>query len=212
MDIDRYRAIFRKKVIPNYYQGKSHILIFTSLEILSLIICGLFINWHWWTPLVIILSIYQASVLTYFIHRFLLHKKLPGFHWAHRMHHWHHTFYRPHKMTYDELNDVYMLLMPPWIQMLYFVIYLPIVTLLFAYLAPVKMVVILPFIFGMIMWYGIYELVHWTEHLSVDHPVMRFKFFSWIRRHHLTHHSDLRDHANFGIVEPTMDYLFRTKS
>lgn len=211
MDILRYRAAFRKKVIPAYYQGKYHILIFTVLELLSLFICGVLINWQWWTPIVILLCLFQASILTYFIHRYMLHHKLPGFGWAFKMHHWHHTFYRPDKMTYDDLNDVYMLLMPPWLQLVYFAIYLPAATLLLAYFTPFKLIVILPFMFGLIMWYGTYELVHWTEHLAADHPLMRFKAISWIRRHHVIHHSDLKDKANFGIVEPSMDYLFRTK-
>lgn len=211
MDIARYRQTFRKKVIPSYYRGQTHIVIFASLEAMALLITGLFINWHWWTPLVIVGSILQASVLTYFIHRFMLHQKLPGFKWAHKMHHWHHTFYRPEKMTYDDLNDVYMLLMPPWLQLVYFVIYLPLMTILIAYFAPIKMVAILPFMLGLILWYGIYELIHWVEHLHPEHRLMKLKFISWLRRHHLVHHSELRDEANFGIVEPSMDYLFRTK-
>lgn len=79
MDIARYRATFRKKVIPDYYQGKFHILIFATLEIMALVVCGLFMKWQWWTPLVILFSLFQASVLTYFIHRYLLHQKLHGF-------------------------------------------------------------------------------------------------------------------------------------
>lgn len=211
MDIGRYRNTFRKKVIPGYYRGETHIVIFTVMELMALIITALFINWHWWTPLVIMGSILQASILTYFIHRFLLHKKLPGFKWAHKMHHWHHTFYRPEKMTYDDLNDVYMLLMPPWLQLVYFVIYLPLMTLLIAYFAPISMVAILPFMLGLILWYGIYELIHWVEHLHPEHRLMNFSFISWLRRHHVIHHSHLKDEANFGIVEPSMDYLFGTK-
>jgi sterol desaturase/sphingolipid hydroxylase (fatty acid hydroxylase superfamily) len=211
MNIDRYRAIFRKKVIPPYYQGKMHLFIFTALELLSLFICGLFINWNWWTPFVIFISLFQASILTYFIHRFLLHQKFYGFHWAFKMHHWHHTFYVPGKMTYDDLNDIYMLLMPPWLQLVYFILYLPLATLILINLTQVKMIIVLPYIFGLIMWYGIYELIHWTEHLPIDHSFMRFKFVNWLRRHHIVHHSELKDKANFGIVEPSMDYLFGTK-
>jgi sterol desaturase/sphingolipid hydroxylase (fatty acid hydroxylase superfamily) len=101
--------------------------------------------------------------------------------------------------------------MPPWLQMVYFVIYLPLATLVLAYFAPFQMIILMPFIFGLIMWYGIYELVHWTEHLPSSHALMRFKAFNWLRNHHVIHHSDLKDQVNFGIVEPSMDYLFRTK-
>lgn len=209
MDLARYRTTFRRKVIPTYYRGRLHIAIFIFLELTALVSCGVMINWQWWTPLMILFSIFQASVLTYFIHRYLLHQKFPGFHWAHKMHHWHHTFYRPQNMPYDEINDIYMLLMPPWLQLVYFLIYLPLATLILAAIAPLFL--ILPFMFGLILWYGLYESVHWIEHLPKDHWAMRFRLFDWLRRHHITHHSELKDQANFGIVEPSMDYLFGTK-
>jgi hypothetical protein len=82
---------------------------------MTLMSCGLMINWQWWIPLIILLSLFQASTLTYFIHRYLLHRKTRGFHWAHKMHHWHHTSYRPQNMNFDEINDIYMPLMPPWL-------------------------------------------------------------------------------------------------
>jgi hypothetical protein len=112
-------------------------------------------------------------------------------------------------MPYDEINDVYMLLMPPWLQLVYFLIYLPLATLILAAIAPLFL--ILPFMLGLILWYGLYESVHWIEHLPKDHWTMKLRMFDWLRRHHITHHSELKDKANFGIVEPSMDYLFRTK-
>lgn len=212
MDLNRYRQTFRRKVIPSYYNAKAHIIIFVTLEALALLITGLFINWNWWTPFIILASVMQASVVTYFIHRYMLHKKLVGFKWAHKMHHWHHSFYRSGKMTYDELNDVYMLLMPPWLQLVYYFVYLPLMVLLIAYLLPFKIGFILPFVFGLILWYGLYETVHWIEHLSQDNTLMKYKIFNWLRLHHIVHHSELKDEVNFGIVEPSMDYIFGTKA
>lgn len=209
MKLERYRTIFRQKVIPSYYRADLHLIIFCVLEFSALSLTGVLINWQWWTPFIILGSMFQASVFTYFLHRFLLHRKLPGFGWAHKMHHWHHTFYPPEKMTFDNLNDVYMLLMPPWLQLVYFLIYLPVMTMAFAWFAPMK--IILPFMFGLVLWYGTYELVHWLEHLPAEHPVMKLRVVNWLRRHHIVHHSKLKDQANFGIVEPSMDYLFKTK-
>lgn len=208
MDIPRYRSAFRRKVIPSYYRGNWHIGIFLALEVFALLSTGIWMNWTWWTPLVILFSLTQASILTYFIHRWLLHHKLPGFSWAHKMHHWHHTFYRPTHMVYDNIDDIYMLLMPPWLQLFYFVILIPLGTFLMSHILPLSLIV--PYVFGLILWYGMYETVHWIEHLSADHPIMRVSILNWLRRHHSIHHSELRDEANFGIVEPSMDYLFRT--
>ena len=100
MKIARYRATFRKKVIPGYYQAKLHIAVFAALEIMALIIYGLCMKWQWWTPLVILLSLFQVPIFSYFFHQFLLHQKVPGLGWAHKIHHWHHTFQRRNKITY----------------------------------------------------------------------------------------------------------------
>jgi sterol desaturase/sphingolipid hydroxylase (fatty acid hydroxylase superfamily) len=209
MNLAKYRNQFRQKVIPSSYSGKKHLCIFAFLEIAGLLATGSFIDWRWWSVLVILLGLFQASVLTYFIHRYLLHKKMPAFHWAFKLHHWHHTFYVPQLMAYDEINDVYMLLMPPWLQMVYFVIYLPIATYVLTLIFSTELT--LHFIFSLILWYGLYETIHWIEHLPSHHLLMRSKVLRKLRSHHLVHHSALKDEANFGIVEPSMDYVFRTK-
>lgn len=123
--MDRYRKNFRKKVIPRYYSGKFHVVFFSIIELSVILIIGPKCEWKIDSLLVVLMTLGYASTFTYFLHRFLLHRKLPGFGWAFKMHHWHHTFYQSHSMEYDHLDDVYMLLMPPWIQIFYFVIYLP---------------------------------------------------------------------------------------
>lgn len=207
--MERYRNAFRKKVIPWYYRGQLHVAIFSIIQLSAILVIGSRIEWKISSLLVVLLALGYATTFTYFLHRFLLHQKTPGFEWAFKMHHWHHTFYQSHRMEYDHLDDVYMLLMPPWIQIFYFVVYLPGLVLVAELFLPHDL--ILPFAFGLTLWYGIYELVHWIEHLPATHWSMRLPFMKSARQSHAIHHSKLKDVANFGIVEPSWDYIFKTK-
>lgn len=207
--MERYRSAFRKKVIPSYYSGRLHIVCFTVLEILAIAYMATLVEWVALSPLYVLLSLMYATSFTYFIHRYMLHKPLPGFGWAFKMHHWHHTFYKSRHMEYDDLNDIYMLFMPPWLQLFYFLIYLPLLSMLLSLILP--KFVVMHFIFALILYYALYELVHWLEHLPSTHPLMKIRFINHMRRHHVVHHSNLKDEANFGIAEPSLDYIFKTK-
>ncbi len=207
--MDRYRRAFRQKVIPRYYRGSLHVASFVGIQSGAVILVGSKVHWNWEAVLIVGLSLAYATTFTYFLHRFLLHRKVPGLGWAHKMHHWHHTFYQSNSMEYEELDDVYMLLMPPWIQILYYLLYLPALALVAGLVFGSE--VTLPIVFGLTLWYGIYELVHWMEHLPSGTGPLRFRPFQRLRAHHAIHHSSLKDKANFGIVEPSWDYILGTK-
>lgn len=210
MNLARYRKHFRQKVIPSCYSARVHIFLFIIFEFTALAIAATYVRWSWFSPVWMILSVAWASTALYLVHRFLIHRKVWGFLWAYKMHHWHHTFYQAHAMEYDELNDVYMLLMPPWLQLIYFVLYLPLVTWLFSFILPADFVPHL--ILTLTLWYGLYEAIHWIEHLPDGHSLMRFKFARFMKRHHIGHHHPkYKDTCNFGIVEPSQDYLWGTK-
>ena len=207
--MQKYRSAFRKKVIPAYYSGRFHLFSFTLLQILAISYFGALLDWTPLSPLYVLISLIYATSFTYLLHRFVLHHKVFGFGWAFKMHHWHHTFYKSRHMEYDHINDIYMLFMPPWLQLLYFFLYLPLLSILLSLVLP--KLIVLHFIFALTLYYAIYELVHWLEHLPATHPLMKIKLIDSMRRHHVVHHSHLKDEANFGIVEPSWDYLLKTK-
>ncbi len=210
MKLARYRQHFRAKVIPPYYSARVHLVLFVLFELLAVVISGQWVPWSFHSPLWILMAIVWASTALYLVHRFMLHKKLPGFGWAYKMHHWHHTFYQAHEMEYDELNDVYMLLMPPWLQATYFMLYLPLVAWLLSLFLPAVFVPHL--VFTLTLWYGLYEVIHWIEHLPNQHALMRLAWARWMKQHHVGHHHPrFKDSKNFGIVEPSQDYLWGTK-
>ena len=207
--MQRYREAFRKKVIPSYYSGHVHVAFFIIFELVTLFFIAPYVEWNLLSPIYILIGLFYGSTFTYFVHRFLLHSKIPGFKWAEKMHHWHHTFYPAYNMQYDHLSDIYMLFMPPWIQFLYFFVYSPILIFLLSFILPTAIVA--HFAFAMILWYGIYEFAHWLEHRPANHFLMKFRPFAHIRHHHTVHHSKLQHEINFGIVETSWDYIFKTK-
>ena len=207
--MERYRKAFRQKVIPSYYSGFLHVVVFTFLEILAICVFAWKVEWSVYSVFYVLISLVYATTFTYFLHRYLLHRPVRGLKWAHKMHHWHHTFYQSTNMEYEGLNDLYMLLMPPWLQIFYYAIYLPGLVLLLSAFFPE--VFVMHFAFSLTIWYGIYEFVHWIEHLPLSHPIMQNRLSKWLRRHHIVHHSKLKDQANFGIVEPSWDYILKTK-
>jgi sterol desaturase/sphingolipid hydroxylase (fatty acid hydroxylase superfamily) len=56
-----------------------------------------------------------------------------------------------------------------------------------------------------------YEVVHFASHLPEDHPVIKIKFFRFMRGYHGIHHNPklMRDY-NFNIVFPFFDIIFKT--
>ncbi len=210
MDLARTRDHFRRHVIPPRYSARAHIVFFCLFELVAIFLTGSFVDWSWRSPVYVLLCFAWATTFVYLIHRFTLHRKVPGFGWAFRLHHWHHAIYLPGHMQYEELNDVYMLLMPPWIQGLYFFVYLPALAVALSFVLPLTFIFHL--LFALTLWYALYEAVHWVEHLSDEHPLSRFKIVQGLQEHHVWHHHpEFRDHCNFGIVEPSHDYLWGTK-
>jgi hypothetical protein len=208
--MDRYRRAFRKKVIPRHYSGIIHIALFSSIQLSAILIQGIFLEWSKNTLFILLLALMWGTTFTYFLHRFLLHKKLPFFDWAFKMHHWHHTFYQTQNMQYDHIDDIYMLLMPPWIQLLYYLIYLTGLIWVAGFFLSREFA--LTFSLGLTLWYGIYELVHWIGHLPENHWTMKIPCMEAVRKSHSIHHLKMKRVTNFGIVEPSWDYILGTKS
>lgn len=211
MNVEKYRVAFREKIIPNSYSAKVHIALFIVFQLTATYWSFSKIHWGLESIVWIVLSLFWASFALYWVHRLVLHKKVIGFNWAYKMHRWHHTFYQKNHMHYDQLNDVYMLLMPPWLQLIYFVVYLPILSICLSFFLSAHFID--HFMFTLIIWYGLYEFIHWTEHLAPTHSIMKWRLFKNMRLHHMKHHeAEFMDQHNFGIVDSTQDYLWRSKA
>ncbi len=67
------------------------------------------------------------------------------------------------------------------------------------------------FLAVLVVYYGVYEYIHWCMHLPKNHPmrlVERLWVFRRLNAHHLLHHRYM--HKNFNVVLPFADLIFGT--
>lgn len=120
----------------------------------------------------------------------------------------HHRFFSFDTMAVDGWRDLRWVLFPWWALPLLIASVLPFFLLLHVAVAE-RMAWL--FLLGVVLYYGIYEVLHALAHLPENH---RWAGSRWVRRltyHHRVHH-DLRlmHRYNFNFVIPTFDLLFRT--
>jgi hypothetical protein len=65
------------------------------------------------------------------------------------------------------------------------------------------------FLASMVMYYGMYEYLHWCMHVPKTRWFQSTRVFKWIDRHHRIHH--LVPMSNLNVVLPLADFLLRTR-
>jgi hypothetical protein len=65
------------------------------------------------------------------------------------------------------------------------------------------------FMAAVILYYGLYEYLHWCMHVPRTRRFQSSRLFRWIDRHHRLHH--LQPGRNLNVVLPIADFLFRTR-
>lgn len=209
-ELQKYREKFRKEVVPSYYSAKWHIF-FLVIMVLTFFIATLqqIQSFHWMGVLIFGATIFYSNLHVYLIHRFTLHRRVWGLHWAHDMHIIHHQLYVDEKIEFEEWNDLYMLLMPPKILLMYYFVYCPLVLSIVYLILPLHLFWYSAL--GFSLWFGYYELIHFIEHMPRKHWIMKFPYFRFLRRFHEVHHSQkLKNIRHFDIAIPMFDYLFKT--
>ncbi len=65
------------------------------------------------------------------------------------------------------------------------------------------------FMAAMVLYYGLYEYLHWCMHVPGPRWFQTTRLFRWIDRHHRLHH--LQPNRNLNVVLPLADFLLRTR-
>ena len=136
--------------------------------------------------------------LEYTVHRHVLHGRFPdGPGWLqHRMHRFFDTMHGDHHLR-------------PWDGMYIngFLDSLPfaVVFILLGSLAPLPTAPVM--VAGLLECYVIEEWVHYTVHFHR----FRWRYFDYIRRHHLYHHSPRGMHIAFGLTNGFWDVVYDTR-
>lgn len=208
--MSEFRERFRSEKIPSYYNGILHLLI--NLSLLLLMIIGSFYkiqNFTWPSFLKYFLIVYVCGNLVIFlIHKYLLHRIVPGFKFAYKIHSkWHHTFFTNEFSVPDKTQDFFILFFPISVVLGFGLGFMPA-----AYfgLGQVLGIDAALYIMGFSALYFLsYEIVHFSSHLPKTHFVLKLPLFKFMYKHHLDHHNPkLMHNYNFNIVYPLFDFVF----
>ncbi len=205
-----YRQYFRKEVLPSYYSGRLHILLlWLTIPSLFLISVSFIDKFLWSGVLAAFLTLVYCSLHLYLVHRFLLHQKVRFFGWAHKIHMHHHLIYDEKNLNYEHVDDLYMLLNPPGVFFMYYLLYLPLLLVPLYFILPAG---VFPYVTSaFVIWFGFYEFVHFGEHAGGDSKFFNGPFFRWVQHHHSFHHDHKLMHkVSFDIVFPFFDFIFKT--
>lgn len=206
--IHAYRVQFRNEILPPNYSGKWHLgILFTIVPVAFLYSITFIDKWDWRCFLGAITFIFLMHLYFYWIHRFMLHKKMKYFDWAYKMHVCHHRLYDENNLAYEQINDIYMLLNPPLIALMYYFVLGPIILVPLYFILPLNLFWYITSAF--IIWYGLYEAAHFIEHQDNKSIIFKIPLFRWLQSHHRHHHNHrIMNKVCFDITFPFNDFIF----
>lgn len=153
-----------------------------------------------------------GSLTVYLIHRYPLHQKYKGVREQTYDQHTliHHRFYTNELYQVGRGEESNTFLFPPAVVLGFCAVFLPGLYFLTRLFLPSNVVFLLVAMSS--VYFILYEIVHYTSHLSETHWIMKMGYFRRMRKHHLDHHDPrLMEKYNFNIVCPLFDYVLGTK-
>jgi sterol desaturase/sphingolipid hydroxylase (fatty acid hydroxylase superfamily) len=139
------------------------------------------------------------TLIEYLVHRFVLHGRFPDGPgaWRHFLHtHFDHLHWEHHERPWDgdhisgTIRDTFRFVLP---------------MLALSFLAPPFTATL--FVAGIIQSYVVEEWVHHSVHFYD----LEGRYFLYIRRHHLFHHSPKGEDVGFGLTSGIWDVVFGTR-
>lgn len=206
-----YRARYRAERIPSWYRGPWHVA-FTALCVLGpAAYCLASLRdvepLEWLTvPAMLVFG----SFFVWAFHKHVLHRPVPGLRSAyviHTLHH--HRFFTFEHNEPEGTRDFHIMLFP-----MAFGPGLAVVSYLLGrhLVSGISPNVGLLFTTMSVLYFGLYELVHFSSHLPGDATVLRLPFLRRLRAHHQLHHDPrLMGKYNFNVVLPLFDWLLGTR-
>ncbi len=210
--IEKFRKHYQQTVVPRYYSGVVHALY-------TLVLLGGAMTYHalkihdlsWKESLAFPIIFLISNWIEYMVHRYNLHRQVPGFKMLYKIHSGqHHQYFTDQAIAFESPRDFMMILFPPWASIFvvvastalgYFVIgpiFSPNVGHILGIMAAVALL--------------LYEAMHCYYHLDDSNSWTRFPGLSALRRHHIVHHNlRLMTKCNFNVTFPIFDMVYRTR-
>lgn len=208
---ESYRQYFREEIIPTYYYGRLHVLI-NGLLLLGIIFfsCSKIEAPTFFQFLLLPLMLVVGNIAVFIIHRYILHRKISFFPYAYKIHtQMHHQFFTDEHIVYRDTRDFYILFFPPEVVIVFSFVFCPMIFFMASLLFSFNVAYFL--VLGAAIYFILYEVFHFISHLPLEHFLLKFPLFFYMREHHRHHHNPklMRDY-NFNIVYPLCDFIFKT--
>jgi hypothetical protein len=206
---EAFRADYRQRVAP-LYSGPAHVVLIYAIGLAAIWYCARQIHQPVWTDwLIVPIAFLAANIFEWWIHRFVMHRPVPGFMGIYKRHTLaHHQFFTDKEWTIDSTRDYRITFFPPY----------ALVTFITMTIAPALVVgwiwsadaawLLMCTTAGI---YLNYEFFHLCCHLKEGWFVRTMPFVNTIRRHHVAHHNPaIMMERNFNLTYPIADWLFGT--
>lgn len=205
-----YRARYRAEQVPAWYRGELHVASTLAWVLAPAAYCMTRLHdvqpMEWLTvPAMLVFG----SLFVWALHRYVLHRPVPGLRFAyviHTLHH--HRFYTREHAEPESRRDFHITLFP-----MRFAPTLALSSLLLGGYVVSGLGDNVGWLFAAmsVLYFGLYELVHFASHLPATSPVTRLPLIAPLRRHHRLHHDPrLMKRHNFNVVLPLFDVLLGT--
>lgn len=205
-----YRRRYRSESIPAGYSGTKHAI---TVVIVGTLLCAApWVVLQGLAPvrilMIVALTLVTASLTEYVVHRFVMHRPVPGLRAIDRRHSLqHHRFFTDRDGFLEELRDLHVTLFPPLLLALF-----ALITFVLAAIVAVLFSIQTAGVFfsTCIGYYIAYEAIHASAHLQRVGSG-RPRWLTKLNSAHQLHHDPRRMRSfNFNIVIPIGDWLFRT--
>ncbi len=204
-----FRADFRSK-IGRLYHGWAHVALIYAIGGAAI--------WYfarqlqqpaWYEWLVVPVAFTAANIFEWWIHKYLMHRPVPGFMGIYKRHTLaHHQFFTDFEPSFDNQRDFRIVFFPPYALVTFMAMSLIPAMLLKALGLPDAGWLLL--ITNTALYLN-YELFHYCCHVKDDRIVRHIPFINTIRRHHIAHHNTgIMMERNFNLTYPIGDWLFGT--
>lgn len=186
-------------------------LIFPSTIGLGFCVLALTMVHHltWWDALMFPLSWIFLNAAEWFIHRDVLHHRVPAMRMLYQRHTLeHHQIFMTDDMAIRNRREFRLVLIPAYAIFVALFAALPLPIVL--YLMGAKNAGLI--FFAMAMAYVVsYEWLHLSYHLPTDTRIGSSRIIGLLRRHHAVHHDlKLMQRWNFNVTVPLWDWVRRT--
>ena len=210
MKVRAFRKNHRKST-SYLLSGLAHLVAIMGGSFLISIIAIFFVSGLSWVELSIIpVAIILANFVEYAFHRWPMHSVVKPLKKMYKIHSGKHHRYFTHEYMNiecdEDMREVFATATTVILFISFIVLPVSILSALF-----ISTNVGLLFFATSMMYYGIYEFIHFATHLSLDHWVLKIPFMKSAKSHHQLHHNTkVMRHCNFNIGLPIMDLLFGT--